>query len=102
MSDLFDYPNTPGFKERTTSLEAAAAVSCRSGILRDRVYSLLRRSRPLTADEIAHSLRESVLSVRPRVSELHSAGKIQCTGKRRANRSGLSAHVWRVVEDAHA
>jgi predicted ArsR family transcriptional regulator len=49
----------------------------------------------LTADEIAAALDESVLAVRPRVSELFHAGLIEKTGERRRNDSGLGAHVWK-------
>jgi hypothetical protein len=49
----------------------------------------------LTADEIAARLGESVLAVRPRVSELFHAGVIEKTGNRRRNASGLLAHVWK-------
>jgi hypothetical protein len=49
----------------------------------------------LTADEIAARLEESVLAVRPRVSELFHAGRIAKSGERRRNASGLSAHVWK-------
>ena len=49
----------------------------------------------LTADEVAARLAESVLAVRPRVSELFHAGLIAKTGDRRANASGLAAHVWK-------
>jgi predicted ArsR family transcriptional regulator len=51
----------------------------------------------LTADEIAAALGESVLAVRPRVSELFHDGLIGKTGERRRNHSGLSAYVWRAV-----
>ena len=49
----------------------------------------------LTADEIAVKFGESVLAVRPRVSELFHAGLIEKTGERRPNTSGLNAHVWK-------
>jgi len=49
----------------------------------------------LTADEIAARIGESVLAVRPRVSELFHAGVIEKTGDRRRNASGLLAHVWK-------
>ena len=49
----------------------------------------------LTADEIAAKLAASVLAVRPRVSELFHAAKIEKTGERRLNESGLAAHVWK-------
>jgi DNA-binding Lrp family transcriptional regulator len=49
-----------------------------------------------TADEIAKDLNLSVLSVRPRVSELKRTGKIKLTGARRKNESGMTATVWLV------
>jgi predicted ArsR family transcriptional regulator len=49
-----------------------------------------------TADEVAKDLNLSVLSVRPRVSELNRTGKIEQTGGRRKNDSGMTATVWRV------
>ena len=51
----------------------------------------------LTADEIAADLGESVLSIRPRVSELHRLGMIEKTKVRRRNASGMSASVWRAT-----
>ena len=49
----------------------------------------------MTADEIAAKLGQSVLAVRPRVSELFHAGLIEKTGERRPNASGLNAYVWK-------
>jgi len=51
----------------------------------------------LTADEVAFSLNYKVLFARPRMSELHKAGKIYRGDKRRKNASGLSATVWRIA-----
>jgi len=53
-----------------------------------------------TADEIANDLNLSVLSVRPRVSELKRTGKIKQTGARRKNESGMTATVWRTASGA--
>ena len=64
--------------------------------LRVLVLQILAATPPgLTADEIAAKLGESVLAVRPRVSELFRAGLIEKTGDRRPNASGLNAHVWK-------
>ena len=49
-----------------------------------------------TADEVAKDLNLSVLSVRPRVSELKRLGEIKQTGGRRKNDSGMTATVWRL------
>jgi len=51
-----------------------------------------------TADEIASEMGLSVLSIRPRVSELKRMGILLPTGQRRKNRGGNSAAVlkhWR-------
>jgi DNA-binding Lrp family transcriptional regulator len=55
-----------------------------------------------TADEIAKDLNLSVLSVRPRVSELKRLGKIKQTGARRKNESGMTATVWQIAPQAVA
>lgn len=98
MPDLFGYPWSPGFKERTTSRDAAVAVKRRSDSLRERVYAVLRAAAPegLTPDEAADLLRETVLAVRPRFSELAKADRIVPTGERRRNESNLKAKVWKV------
>ncbi|MDO8430925.1 MAG: hypothetical protein Q7S58_00800 [Candidatus Binatus sp.] len=53
-----------------------------------------------TADEIAYVLKRSVLTVRPRVSELSGMKAIVDSGARRANTSGRSAIVWRMADPA--
>jgi predicted ArsR family transcriptional regulator len=58
---------------------------------------LRRHPDGLTADEVAHALGESVLSVRPRICELGRTGKVQDTGRRRQNRSGRNAAVWELT-----
>lgn len=95
---LFDrpYPSSPGFKAEGTSRAAAEAISPRAPTLRDRALALLKMT-PLTADEIAAKLDESVLSVRPRVAELKRMGKIEDTGRTRFNASHVRATVWKSV-----
>lgn len=102
--DLFDwqppatYPEAPGFKERGgTSEEAAAAIESHAHTLRGRVWRLFDAGQELTADEIAALLNETVLAVRPRVSELRKSGRIEPTGERRENASGMRAWVWRAA-----
>lgn len=89
----------------STSLEAAyggdtrrasheAAKQTANG-LRKAVMGALSDA-ALTADEIASKLGLSVLSIRPRVTELAKAGKIIATPLRRKNASGKSAKVWMI------
>lgn len=96
--DLFNYPDRPGFKERTTSKDAARSVANDAQKLRERVFEVIRQSgsQGLTADQAAFLVGRTVLSVRPRVTELGKTGRITPTGERRANESGLKAKVWRV------
>lgn len=89
-----DYPDAPGAKERTTSLEAALTVAKDILQRRQRVLDAVR-AREGSADEIAERLGVSPLSVRPRLSELRKLGLIEPSGRRVRNASGASAHVWR-------
>ena len=95
--DLFDsiYPDHPGFKARQTSIDAAQQVSEKAPTLREQVFRILQ-DRPMTADAVAATLGKSILSIRPRLSELAANNLIQDSGKRRANASGKMAIVWEV------
>jgi hypothetical protein len=91
------YPMTPGWKARGPSSEAARTIARHATTLRIRAYSLLRDRYPAaySADQIAESLGETILSIRPRVSELNRSGEIEAAEGRRRNQSGMSAHCWR-------
>lgn len=96
MSELVPhkYPDAPGYKEPTTSRDAAKAVRPRVSALAQRILNLVRYQ-PMTPDEAALALEQSLLTIRPRFSELNKLGLIEKTGARRPNASGLMAHVWR-------
>ena len=87
------YPEEPGFKEGATSREAAEAIKARAEILRNRCYEFIHFNPGHTADEVAEVLEESVLAVRPRISELRTTNQIVNYG-RGINKSGASAHRW--------
>lgn len=95
-ADARPYPHSAGWKARETS--RAAAEHCPAPLLRAKVLSEFSRQGYMTADECAASLGLSVLSVRPRVTELSNLGKLMDSGFRRPNASGRSAIVWRVVK----
>lgn len=90
--DLFTYPQAAGFKGTETSQAAAETIDCHT--LRAKVVEVLERAGPLTADQCAARMGLSILSVRPRFSELRNLGKVQDTGERRENSSGRRAVVW--------
>lgn len=100
MTDLFDYPNSPGFKARETSASAASDMAETAPRLRTRALKALERSNGLTADEVAGRLGLSILSIRPRISELTRLGKVRDSGERRLNSSGKRAIVWMAVQPA--
>jgi hypothetical protein len=93
------YNGLPGHKEPTTSRDAAVAMAGRAAILRERVFRAIQAAGPegLTADEAARTLGETVLAVRPRVSELRSARRVAPSGHRRPNASGMKAAAWKVT-----
>jgi len=98
MSELI-YPDAPGFKVSGPSEQAAEAVSSTASKMRAAVLAQFARYPcGATADEIAKDLNLSVLSVRPRVSELKRTGKIMQTGARRKSYSGMTAAVWRLAK----
>lgn len=101
MTDLFTYPNTPGAQDRETSRAAAEAVAERAPQLRARALAVIERSKGLTADEVAGRLGLSILSIRPRLTELSRLGKVRDSGARRKNASGRNAIVWAPIHPAH-
>ena len=97
MTDLFSYPSSPGFKTPGTSQEAAHKIQGKASALRDQVERLFLTGAQMTADECAEALHESVLAVRPRLSELLKMGLLVKTSERRKNASGMSATVLRAA-----
>lgn len=97
---LSQYPDSPGFKEPTTSRDAAIRIKpATEALYADILRQIeLAGDRGLTADEAAARLGHSVLLIRPRFSELgpRHQGKIEKTGERRKNESGLAAAAWRI------
>lgn len=97
--DLFSYrdsyPGRPGFKEADTSHKAAVSMKDAAPLLQRRCLEALRGAADgLTADQIAAAIGETILSVRPRVTELLRDGRVRDSGQRRKNDSGRSAKVW--------
>lgn len=92
-----EYPDAPGFKAAGPSEQAAERVASTAKVVRAKVLQRFIEVYPqgLTADEVATDLDLSVLTVRPRVSELHRSGSLIDSGSRRKNTSGMTATVWR-------
>lgn len=97
MSNLYLYPVSPSVGIRDTSRASAEAIAPRVQTLRDRAFKLLLE-KDSTADELAEAMNESILAVRPRVSELVAMDMAVDSGKRRRMASGRSGIVWRAVQ----
>lgn len=90
------YPDKPGFKGGATSRDAAEGIAPKAANLRDRVLECLRR-KAMTPEEVARELKEDILNVRPRFSQLSAKSLIENTGQRRKARGGRMAAVWKAV-----
>lgn len=90
------YPNQPGSRETDTSRDAAASMEASASTLRQMCVRSLRNDGPGTADGVAGRVGVSILSIRPRFTELKRDGKIVDTGHRAKNDSGRNAIVWAI------
>jgi hypothetical protein len=90
------YPYYPGRKAER-SRPSADKIAPHAKTVRRSAVAAFVAAYPagMTADELADRLGESILTVRPRVSELHVAGLVEPTAQRRSsNDSGHGATVW--------
>jgi len=87
------YPYQPGHTDHDTSKAASDSMESPAILLRDECLNALM-FQSMTADEAAVFLGKSILSIRPRFTELFNIGLIRDTGGRRKNASGRFAKVW--------
>lgn len=90
------YPHTPGHQEPETSV-AACLPHGRAKLLRDKIMTKLEIA-SLSADQMARILDESILSIRPRFSELVALNKIEATDQRDRTASGKRSIIWRIKQ----
>ena len=98
--DLFSYPLTAGWREETTSRDAALSIesSGRAPKMRERVKAFFDGGGQGTADEVAAALGEIYEAVQPRISELRAKGLVEPSGVRRRGHGGRMGHVWRAAQ----
>jgi hypothetical protein len=96
--DFTLYPNAPGSQPRDTSQDAGESMRESAPTLRGKALDVLRLDGAATADEIAAKLGQTVLAIRPRITELNKMQLIQDSGSRRANTSGRMAVVWQIKD----
>lgn len=97
------YPDRPGHKGGETSTAAARQIAPHAATVRANALAEYCGIHPagMTADECARRLGASILTVRPRVSELRAGGWLEPTPQTRANAdSGHGARVWRATRAA--
>lgn len=95
LIDTGQYPFSAGSKVGGTSREAALSID--ADTMRGYVLAAYKHHPPMTPDECAGMLRQSILTVRPRCSELRRLGKLAPTGTRRPNASGRMAEVLTAI-----
>lgn len=98
-----EYPNAPGYKEDTTSKDAAKAMGISASRLRADLLTLYQTAWPagMTADEAATKIGRTVFAIRPRITEMRKLGDLMpcltagpdAKPMRRANASGMMATV---------
>ena len=91
------YPLTPGYKEQSTSKEAAGKINTRAAKLRTKILQILERKETYggTCEEIAEIISEDITSIRPRFTELKHMNYIIDSGDRRINKFKNNTKVWR-------
>jgi len=99
--NLLQYPNNVGYKKRRTGKQAALDISKKAPTIRQQCLQIVKNKKTYgaTPDEVANLLSLSILSVRPRFSELVLKGCIKDTKQTRKNESGKHAIVWKYVKD---
>lgn len=96
LHDQTGYPDAPGHRRVSTSIEAAEAVKPDCGRLQRMTLEAIKRAgvKGLTADECARALGMDRWSIQPRTSELRRKGLTIDSGMRRPNETGKRAIVW--------
>lgn len=95
-----NYPHIPAIGKTDTSAAAAPSLPQAKALQRRVLFALSHG--PSTADEVAARIKESVLAVRPRFTELSRVWRIEDTGERRKNASGRNAIVWQLSDRVSA
>ena len=101
--DFTRYPERAGYKAEGTSQDAANAIegSGQAGRLRAAVLGWYA-THTGTADDCAAALGESILSIRPRCSELLAKGLLFRTGERRPSSTGTAQNVLAMTRTTEA
>ena len=99
QADLFQsYPDAPGWKTDGASKEAALKIKAKAPTLRERVLEAYHAHGRMTADQCAERLGLSILSIRPRVTELFRQGKLEKLDRMITGPHGARQHFYRIAQ----
>jgi len=90
------YPNTAGYTNKTTSKESAKKIDIyRKAKLMYKIEDLLKYFvLGMTGDEVAIYLKENLISIRARITELSKNNVIVDSDMRRKNTNNRNVIVW--------
>lgn len=93
------FPESPGFKERGGTSEAAAAIAAETApALRDNCLRLIAAAPGgLTAHQVAAAMDWEICSIRARISELYALGRVRKGDTHRDSDRRASSVVWVAV-----
>lgn len=90
------YPDSPGFKEPTTSKETAAKIAHKVPAITAKVLAEFEAGFIGTSDQVGRRLGLEPLQIRPRVTELRTKGLIEPDHRTKEN--GMPKWAWRAVK----
>ena len=95
------YPNQAGYRKQSTSKEAAEDINKKLPHLRDKVLQVIQNKGKYgaTPEEVASLLNITILSVRPRFTELKLSNHIVDSGEKRKNEFNKNIIVWRYNDE---
>jgi hypothetical protein len=95
------YPTLAGYRKQSTSKEAADDINIKLPHLRDKVLQIIKNKGKYgaTPEEVASLLNITILSVRPRFTELKLSNHIVDTGEKRKNGFNKNIIVWRYNDE---
>ena len=96
--DFDKYPHKAGHRGVRTSVESANSINKEISRLKKTILLELEKHYPkgLTGSELANKLNRSILTIRPRTTELKLLGLIIDTEKSRKNENGKSEIIYKL------
>lgn len=90
------YPECPGHRGVSTSIEAAESIAPTAPAIRERVFKAVSDAGAAGITVVEFCARYGVdrMGAQPRFTEVRAARRITDSGTRRKNPSGVNAIVW--------